>query len=252
MSEMKPKTKLPRVDRVSAEVPPAQTLWQETATGTAFRVDQTARPTRWELPGTLSIREWKRRAWHMSPGLIPIATYIYPHKDPLSPTFQAIAFGVMGLVTSALLWRYQTIKRSESDLPMSAVFGYAWSVVLMFVLFPAHAELGMLVLAVLAFGDGMATTCGLLFRGPSLPWNRGKTWSGFLAFIGFGGGLSSLAYVMEAQPAIHWLPALLCGFAAATVAAMAESIPSRINDNVRVGFAASVTAVVVHAAVVGL
>ena len=70
--------------------------------------------------------------------------------------------------------------------------------------------------------------------------------------IACGGGLSSLAYAMEARPAVHWLPALLCGFVAATVAAMAESISSRINDNVRVGFAASVTAVAVHAVVVGL
>ena len=227
--------------------------WRETRSGERVRIDipPVAR-RRLELPGSISFPELKRRLWHMSPGLLPIASYIYPHKDPLSPTFQAIAFGVMVTITASLLWRYKSIRRAGEQTELSAVFGYAWSTLLTLLLFPWHAELGMLVLAVLAFGDGMATTCGLLLRGPRLPWNPEKTWTGTFAFVGFGGSLSSLAYWAESQPQASWSASLLCGFSAAMIAAVAESLPSRINDNIRVGIASAVTAVTVHAVVVGL
>ena len=217
------------------------------------RIDSVESPRRWlELPGHLSVKEWKRRLWHMLPGLLPIASYIYPHKDPLSPTFQKIAAGLIVGIAALLLWRFKTIRRTGEQAELAAVFGYSVSVLATLLLFPKHAELGMLVLCVLAFGDGMATTCGMLFRGPRLPWNRDKSWAGLLAFIGFGGYLAALAYWAESQPQASWPIALTCGFAAAVVAAFAESLPSRVNDNVRVGIASAVTAVTTHAMVVGL
>lgn len=231
---------------------PAAQSWHEVA-GQRVRRDQVVRARRrGELPGKLSVKECKRRLWHMSPGLLPIASYIYPHKDPLSPTFRAIAFGLIVGISALLLWRFKTIRRRDEQTELGAVLGYALSTLLTLFLFPKHAELGMLVLCVLAFGDGMATTCGLLFLGPCLPWNRQKTWAGSLGFVFFGGVTASLAYWAESQPqALTW-QALTCGFAAAVVAAIAESLPSRINDNVRVGVASAVTAVATHALVVGL
>ena len=227
--------------------------WQEISSGERVRIDSVRSPRRWlELPGTLSSTELKRRMWHMLPGLLPIASYIYPHKDPLSPTFQKIAAGLIVGIAAMLLWRFKTIRRADEKAELSAVFGYSVSVLATLLLFPKHAELGMLVLCVLAFGDGMATTFGLLLRGPRLPWNREKSWSGMLAFVGFGGYLASLAYWAESQPRASWPIALTCGFAAAIVAAFAESLPSRVNDNVRVGIASAVTAVTAHAMVVGL
>lgn len=227
--------------------------WHETASGERLRIDSIPRPRRWlELPGHLSPTELKRRLWHMSPGLLPIASYIYPHKDPLSPTFQKIAAGLIVGITALLLWRYNSIRRKDEQSEFGAVFGYAVSVLATLLLLPKHAELGMLVLCVLAFGDGMATTCGLLLRGPTLPWNRAKSWVGTIAFVSFGGYLSSLAYWAESQPRADWSIALMCGFSAAVVAAFAESLPSRVNDNVRVGISAAVTAIATHALVVGM
>ncbi len=227
--------------------------WHETASGERLRIDSVPRPRRWlELPGHLSVAELKRRVWHMSPGLLPIASYIYPHKDPLSPTFQKIAAGLIVGITALLLWRFKSIRRKDEQSELASVFGYAVSVLATLLLVPKHAELGMLVLCVLAFGDGMATTCGLLLRGPTLPWNRAKSWVGSIAFVGFGGYLSSLAYWAESQPRADWSIALMCGFSAAVVAAFAESLPSRLNDNVRVGISAAVTAIATHALVVGM
>lgn len=227
--------------------------WLEMASGERVRLDSAESAKRWlELPGQLSLTEWKRRLWHMLPGLLPIASYIYPHKDPLSPTFQKIAAGLIVGIAALLLWRFKTIRRTGEQSELSAVFGYSISVLATLLLFPKHAELGMLVLCILAFGDGMATTIGLLLRGPSLPWNREKTWAGTLSFVGFGGYLASLAYWAESQPQASWSISLVCGFSAAVVAAFAESLPSRVNDNVRVGIASAVTAVTAHAMIVGL
>lgn len=232
---------------------PATSEWHKASSGEQVRIDSVASARRWlELPGSLSAKELKRRLWHMLPGLLPIASYIYPHKDPLSPTFQKIAAGLIVGIAALLLWRYKTIRRTDEQTELSAVFGYSVSVLATLLLFPKHAELGMLVLCVLAFGDGMATTIGLLFQGPRLAWNRAKSWAGTLAFIAFGGYLASLAYWAESQPRASWPVALTCGFSAAVVAAFAESLPSRWNDNVRVGITSAVTAVAAHAMVVGL
>lgn len=227
--------------------------WLDTANGERLRIDSVTRRRRWlELPGHLTTKELKRRLWHMSPGLLPIASYIYPHKDPLSPTFQKIAAGLIVGIAALLLWRYKSIRRKDEQSELGAVLGYSVSILATLLLLPKHAELGMLVLCVLAFGDGMATTCGLLLRGPALPWNRQKSWAGTLGFVGFGGYLASLAYWAESQPQVSWSIALTCGFSAAIVAAFAESLPSRVNDNVRVGIAAAVTAIATHAFFVGL
>lgn len=244
---------MPAPEKLVEDLPPSDAHWHEIAYGGQSNSEQINRPRRWaELPGSLSPKELKRRLWHMSPGLLPVLSYIYPHKDPLSPTFRTIACGLIVAISALLLWRFKTIRRSGEQSELSAVFGYAVSTLLTLLLFPQHAELGMLVLCVLAFGDGMATTCGLIFRGPRLPWNPDKTWSGTVSFVTFGGLGSSLAYWAESQPRAATWQALVCGFAAAVVAALAESLPSRINDNVRVGVASAVTAVAAHAMVVGL
>lgn len=253
---MSPKMTHDPLSRDSSSAPsstPSNSEWRETTEGDPIRIDSVSPPRRWlELPGSLSRTELKRRLWHMLPGLLPIASYVYPHKDPLSPTFQKIAAGLIVGIAALLLWRYKTIRRTGEQSELAAVFGYSVSILATLLLFPKHAELGMLVLCVLAFGDGMATTFGLLLCGPKLPWNRQKSWAGTLAFVGFGGYLASLAYWAESQPRASWPIALTCGFAAAVVAAIAESLPSKVNDNVRVGIASAVTAVTTHAMVVGL
>lgn len=227
--------------------------WREISSAQPIRIDGPVVSRPWlELPGSISLREVKRRLWHMSPGLLPIVSYIVPHQDPLGPIFKTVALSIMVLITTSLLLQFKTVRRAGESTGLGAVYGYAFSTILMLLLFPGHAELGMLVLCVLAFGDGMATTCGLLFQGPRLPWNPQKTWTGTLAFVTFGGVASSLAYWAESRPQASWSCALTCGFTAAVLAALAESLPSRINDNVRVGVASAVTALTAHALVVGL
>ncbi len=227
--------------------------WRDSTSAPPIRIDRPAVSRGLlKLPGSISLREFKRRLWHMSPGLLPIVSYTVPHSDPLGPIFKTVALSIMVAITTSLLLQFKTVRRAGESAGLGAVYGYAFSTILMLLLFPGHAELGMLVLCVLAFGDGMATTCGLLFQGPRLPWNPQKTWTGTCAFVTFGGAVSSLAYWAESRPQASLQSAMICGFSAAMIAALAESLPSRINDNIRVGVASAVTALTAHAVVVGL
>ncbi len=208
----------------------------------------------------LTLIEWRRRLWHTGPGVLPFVLWAIPHQDPLSPTlkFVLLVF-VLGFAAHVFL-RYRLIERRQDGQRASAVLGYAGSVLLTLLLFPEHVELGLTVLAVLAFGDGAATVGGLMFGGPKLPWNPRKTWSGFGSFLTVGIPLASVIYWGETHfnpesleyQRIPFTTALGCAGAAVILAAIAESLPSRINDNIRVGAAAALGVITVHALLLGL
>ena len=204
------------------------------------------------LRGRLGDSEFRRRVWHMAPGLLPILSWAIEHKDPLSITFKWIAVGIILGLAGLLLYRYKTVQREDERHGLSAVAGYAFSVLFTLLLFPAHAEIGMAVLVILAFGDGSATLGGMYFGGARLPWNRAKSWAGTACFVLIGGPLASLAYWAESQPKAEWLTALSCGMVAATMSAIIESLPVKINDNIRVGISSAICLVAMHAWLVGL
>ena len=165
---------------------------------------------------------------------------------------------VFGLAIGIFAGYRRIQRRGESNQRLAAVAGYAASVLLTLIAFPGDAELGLTVLAILAFGDGSATLGGLSIGGPKLPWNRKKTVSGLVCFLVVGGAMASLIYWGETrmnpeavQPKATIQAAILCGGLAALLAALVESIPSRINDNIRVGVAAAVTVAVTHGVMVG-
>lgn len=202
--------------------------------------------------------ELRRRLWHMLPGLLPFLLWPIPHADPISPTLRAIMILVIGSIAGWIYFQYRHIARNEDRQAFGAVAGYAGSVIGMLLLFPWHAELGLTVLAVLAFGDGSATLGGLLLRGPTLPWNRDKTWAGSFCFVLVGAPLAAIIYWGESHnleavtnPDVSYTTALLCGSAATFAAAVSESIATRINDNIRVGLTAAVTLIVAHGWLVG-
>lgn len=87
--------------------------------------------------------------------------------------------------------------------------------------------------AILALGDGLAGVAGSAWRGPTLPWNREKTWSGFLAFLVAG---TAGAYVLTRWTAPTLAPdfALRVCAATALVGALVESAPIRLDDNATV------------------
>lgn len=206
----------------------------------------------------LSPREVRRRIWHTAPGFLPMGLWLVPHRDPLSPILQAIlvlfvaAFGINALV------RYRRIARPEDQQRLSAVLGYTGGIMVPLLLLPGDVEIALAFLALIAFGDGFATLGGLLLRGPRLPWNPEKTWSGLCCFLLAGVPMASLVYWGETafNPESHpdylsFATALLVVGPAVLIAAFAESLRSRLNDNVRIALAGVATLIVMHAWLVG-
>jgi len=115
---------------------------------------------------------------------------------------------------------------------------YPFVVMLLIVIFRNHIAYAGIGWAMLAFGDGMATLAGRAVRIAPLPWNRDKSWGGFLACIAaaFGAGWAVGAWLGE-----HDITAIAI---AALAAAIAESLPLHVDDNITVPFATAVALII--------
>ena len=116
-----------------------------------------------------------------------------------------------GCALLALLFNVVVLPRLGADLrksPASAsgagvwtgIFIYPLSVLVLILLYRHDLHIVGATWAIMALGDGTASVTGGALRGPALPWNREKTWSGFLGFIMAG---TAGAYVLTAG----WPPA---------------------------------------------
>lgn len=196
----------------------------------------------------------------MVPGALPFLLWPIPHKDPLAPLLMQIILGIFVVIVAAFFVNWSRIARTGVGTGdrAAAILGYAVTVLATILIFPAHIECGFAVLAVLAFGDGAATLIGTLARGPRLPWNREKTVAGFAGFIAIAVPMTTLIYwgesnnLQQAGPPATWLQALCVALAGVLTGALAESLPMRLNDNLRVGVAAAIGIVAAHAVLFGL
>jgi dolichol kinase len=196
--------------------------------------------------------EWRRRLLHILPGFLPLVLWYIPHHDPLSWDSRLYMAMIIVAIGAGTAVKYQQIARRGETMNAACILGYALPIFLLLMLIPAHAELGLTVLAVLAIGDGSATLGGMILQGPRLPWNRNKSWSGLLCFLVLGSIWSSLIYWGEASPVVPFSIAFVCAGTATFVAGICESLDSQINDNIRVGIAASVVVIIMHWLMVGM
>ena len=183
--------------------------------------------------------------------------------------WQAILMALAALVLNSFflhaLTRGTLLRPSERDSRFSrGVVLYPAILLLTFIVFRSRLELAAGVWALLAVGDGMATLSGLGLKGPGLPWNREKTWSGLVAFVLFGTAASALVirWVQRAgtltlggslvpdglltlggsDPSGRIGDTFLSGgtvlligcLVAATAAALAESLDTKVDDNILV------------------
>jgi dolichol kinase len=203
------------------------------------------------IAGRLTPHEWRRRLVHMSPGLLPIILLVAPHADPIGWMVQLPILALtLGLVVFALRYEEMFVRRGEKSWATS-VISYGIITTTLLLALPAQPELGLVVTIIIALGDGSATLAGLILGGPRLPWNRAKSWVGLVAFLGISIPFATLVYWGEARPGVSLSVALACVAPAALIAALAESFPSRINDNIRVGVTAALTILISQGMVVG-
>lgn len=127
------------------------------------------------------------------------------------------------------------VSRHERGFDAGIVL-YPLAVLVLIVVFRDRPAIAAASWAIMAFGDGFATLAGKNIRGPRLPWNEDKSWSGFLAFLAFG--------FIGAE--VTWL--FVAGNAPLTVisitvflGAIAESLPLNVDDNLIVPLVAGCT-----------
>lgn len=205
----------------------------------------------WKIHERLQPQEIRRRLWHILPGFLPFLLWVIPHSRPLSLRMRGlIAFDAVSLLSLAYLY-FRSFKRSREQSGCQSILGYALPVLFLLLALPAKPELGLSVLAIVAFGDGLATLAGLLANGKRLPWNPEKTWVGMQAFVIAAVPMSALIYWGEMGPSASLKIAALCTAPASLIAAIAESVASSINDNIRVSLTATLMLLVTQTLFVG-
>jgi dolichol kinase len=172
---------------------------------------------------------------------------------PLLQRFPLVKFHLPALivVVTALLavlsfvHKRRFVRPGEQGWAVS-VWAFVATALVPMIAVPGHVELSLTALVILAFGDGAASLCGMALRGPTLPWNGGKTIAGTLAFIVCAAPCAVWIYWGLSNPQVPMQTAWICGIVAVAMSAVAESIPSSINDNIRVGAAAMTALVLLH------
>lgn len=194
--------------------------------------------TRW-LQQRLGAKEFRRRVWHIAPGLLPFCLWLIPHPSPWGPLLVAWTLFLFLMMTMCSLLAFRQIARNHERSGHECVFGYGGAIVLSLLLFRGREEIGLMALAILAFGDGCATLGGLTFRGPKLPWNPNKSWSGTACFLVMGTLMGGLAFWGESYPGIPLATAFAIAGLTTLVTALIESLRSTWNDNLRVSVTAT-------------
>ena len=139
-------------------------------------------------PGTDAVTlrsELPRKLVHVGMGAFALLLrWLTPWQAMLMAVAALIlnSFFLHGITRGALL-RLRGAPLSDSHV---GVVLYPAILLLTFIVFRSRLELAAGIWALLAVGDGMAALSGLALRGPRLPWNAKKTWSGLVAFVLFG------------------------------------------------------------------
>ncbi|MEO7794560.1 MAG: DUF92 domain-containing protein [Thermoanaerobaculia bacterium] len=180
----------------------------------------------------LSAGEIGRKAVHMAVGGFAFAV------RPLGPVLSVLAaltavlFNafVLPRIGGRRLWREG---EARNGFALGIVL-YPVAVLLLLLIFARHLEVAAATWGILAFGDGMASIVGMAIGRQKLPWNPAKSWAGSLAFFLFGGLAASILLLWSAPGAYSASFAIAIGFAAALFAALLESQPLGLDDNLGV------------------
>jgi dolichol kinase len=206
-------------------------------------------------------REAARRMTHAGVGLFALSLRWLPWWSAVVACAAGIAMNSLVLPrTSPQIFR-------PGERGITGVRAYPVAVLMLVLLFPMRVAAG--AWAVLAVGDAVAALVGRAIGTVKLPWNRDKSLQGMLAFLvlgsaagaaafafvagrpdpnfglfsevsGFLRGLRGDASAAVAPPALGAGAVAVAALASGAVGAVVETLPSRIDDNIRVALAAGV------------
>jgi uncharacterized protein (TIGR00297 family) len=160
--------------------------------------------------------------------LLPVLTWV----QAAGCAILALLFNLFLLPRLALDLRKRPAQESGTSV-WTGIVMYPVSVLALILLFRHHMHVVASAWAIMALGDGMASVSGESLRGPALPWNPAKRWSGFVAFV-MAGGFGAYVLARWVAPTLPADKVLLVSFAGALVGALVESVPIRLDDNISV------------------
>jgi len=135
-----------------------------------------------------------------------------------------------------LRFRSHFYRPSEYQYSRGAAL-YFFSLIIIVLTFPPEVVAG--AWGIMALGDGMATLVGRAFKVRELPWNKNKSYAGTVAFTLFGLiGSIILLHWMLPEAGFNFI--FFLSLKTVVVAAVVESLPWRVNDNISVPFVAAI------------
>src|SRR5215203_2531278 len=183
-----------------------------------------------------ALSEDSRKLVHLSFGAGALLLRWLPWFEATMLASLAVCFNIWGLhrIGGAALFRPDEHGRRRVK---SGIVLYPAAVVGLLLLLPQRFDIIAAAWGVLAFGDGMATLAGRRFPIRPLSWNPQKSLGGTLAFI-LSGSLAAIGLLIwcggrVVPPSFWWFP-VVAGVLGALAAAMAETIPIALDDNVTV------------------
>lgn len=184
------------------------------------------------LIGSLTPEELGRKLLHIAVGLIAFSLHYLGSFWAAVLAMVAISFNVFLLprLGGKRLWR-----EHERDFGQSiGMVLYPTAVLLLILIFWTRLEVAAAVWGILAFGDGMAAIVGMALGRHKLPWNADKSWVGTLAYVVFGGAGATVLLMWTTPGRYEATFAVTVCLAAAVLAAILESLPQGLDDNLGV------------------
>ena len=173
--------------------------------------------------------EWTRKAVHAGMGLCALALRWLSWPQAALLALAALVFNLFAMPRIG-----RGIYRDRNRSRDTGIIAYPAVVLALLLLFRHNIYIVAAVWAMMAFGDPAASIAGRLLEGPTLPWNRAKTWAGLLADWSIGGLAAVLVFrfvsARELEPR-----AVAMLVAGAAVYACLESVKAGLDDNVVAG-----------------
>ena len=173
----------------------------------------------------ISTAEWQRKALHAGMGLFALALRWLTWRQAALCALAALLVNVFVLPRSR-----RRIYRDASRRWDVGIVAYPAAVLALILLFRDALDVVAVVWAMMAFGDPAASIAGKLVAGPTLPWNREKTWTGLLTnwAVALVSSILVLWFYVGSPPQPEVVAVLLCGSA---LFAVLESVRSGLDDN---------------------
>ncbi len=169
------------------------------------------------------VNETLRQSIHIAIGFLAITLKWLPWR--IAATVAGAAVLVNWLVLHRLVGK--RVARHARGYDAGMVL-YPLAVCALILIFNWHIALAAVAWVILAFGDGSATLMGRAIPIAPLPWNHDKSWGGTLTFIVVA-GLAAVGIAM-----FFGSPTIPVALTAVVVAALVESAPLGLNDNITV------------------